>query len=883
MILATLLTCQLTVLAAADIAIDHDYFSGAAEILHYTFAEADDRDYDGLPDDWSRRKGTLFPNYVRGEIDRLRGEGDSNSLMFELNGGQAIYYSPVIKVDEFHSYVFRGSVRTENLNHDGALYSISFLNSKRQRIKRFLSQAVTGTHEGWVKLEMTRLNPPPGTRFAVIGCHVMQSRKMDIKGRVWFDNLWLGHLPRLKLISNFQAHFKDPYAPIEIEAEASGLLPGHQYRLSFEMQNNEQQSIATEDRPLKSPAKENELSATMPNLQHVLWKLPPQKYGYYSVYAKLLRDDEVILQKQTSFAVMNLTENRQEGEFGWSFPHGIGQVDVEEMANIAAQAGINWVKYPLWNTTDSDSRLAPAEVLELFQLIERKHIQTVGMLDEPPRHIRHQFAENWTGVSEVFSMSPSFWADSLESVIALYSSNVRVWQLGSDSDRSFVGLGRLPETLKNVKHELDRVGHHTVTGIHWNWETPLPDNIAVPQTFVTLGDNARQSPDEIYGKLKQLSDSSISRWMLLKPLNKSRNTFSERASHLIKQMVMAKIGKAQAIYANDVFDEEHGLLNPDGSPSPLFLPWRVAALALQDADFVGSLYLPSHSHNYCFAKDGKAIIFLWNDTPQREEIFLGANASRIDLWGNDQQLPMAGSPAKHVVEISSTPTILVNCSEPIARWRMAVQFEKARLRSEYGGHAEAIMLKNTFEQGVNGTVRLNIPHEWESEPSNWQLQIGAHEEQTLPMLVTLPPNASLGTKLLSLDFDIAADRPYQFRVYRPYQVGLGDVTIEVVDRKLPDGRLEIEQTITNHTDPIDILNFRCSLTIRGLKRENKIVTKLACGKDRKFYYFPNAESLKGQEVRLRAEQVLGRRVLNYHWKIGENWDKTSAAPAPSLR
>jgi hypothetical protein len=52
----------------------------------------------------------------------------------------------------------------------------------------------------------------------------------------------------------------------------------------------------------------------------------------------------------------------------------------------------------------------------------------------------------------------------------------------------------------------------------------------------------------------------------------------------------------------------------------------------------------------------------------------------------------------------------------------------------------------------------------------------------------------------------------------------------------------------------------------------RIVTKLGNGRDTQVYTLPGADSLKGQELQLRAQQIGGQRILNLRWKVGENWD-----------
>ena len=140
------------------------------------------------------------------------------------------------------------------------------------------------------------------------------------------------------------------------------------------------------------------------------------------------------------------------------------------------------------------------------------------------------------------------------------------------------------------------------------------------------------------------------------------------------------------------------------------------------------------------------------------------------------------------------------------------------------------------------------------------------------MVLTIPANTSLGNAVLAIDFVIDAENLHTFRVYRPIEIGLGDVFMHVIDRKLPDGSLEIEQIIVNRTFPEETLDFNCNLFAKGNRRQKKRVPRLGNGKNQKRYYLPNADSLRGVELWLRAEQIDGRRVLNYRWTVGKYWD-----------
>jgi hypothetical protein len=474
-------------------------------------------------------------------------------------------------------------------------------------------------------------------------------------------------------------------------------------------------------------------------------------------------------------------------------------------------------------------------------------------------------------VSEVFSTPSDLWAPSLQAVIAHYASNVRHWQLGGDHDSSFVGLPRLPETLGTVKRELDRIGGDAFVGIPWDARTPLPPEANMPPTFLSLADGsfpAGPQPNETFVSTRR---SRIPQWALIQPLPKSKFTPAQQAADLVKRMVAAKIAGAEAIFADNVFDAETGLLDADGSPTRLFLPWRTTAVALRHAEFLGSLALPGGSSNYAFARDGQVVLVVWNDRPGpiEEDVYLGDNVVVTDVWG--RAFDVESGPRGQRLEVGSLPLFVHGSSAPIARWQMAVKFQSGQAQSAYEAHRDAIIGKNTFPQGVSGTVTIVPPRDWEIDPRTWSINAAAGEEFRQDLSLRLPPHASLGFAPMAIDFDIVADRRYQFRVYQRYRVGLGDVAVAVVDRRLPDGRLEIEQTISNNIAPAEMLNFRCTLFVPGRKHHTLTVTKLARGEDKKLYVLTDADALAGEELWLRAEQIGGRRVLNYRWRVGENW------------
>jgi hypothetical protein len=751
------------------------------------------------------------------------------------------------------------------------------LNHKRQRVRRYLSRPVSGTHQGWVDVGIGTIVPDPHVHFVVIGCHLVHDEKIDIRGTVWFDDIRLGGLPRLLLSTNSPTHFFETDQSIRIAADIQGLGPGHRYQLSLGLEDEAGRileskvfpldPLASSDSPGSGPKPADKAAVRR---SPILWELPPQSNGTYRLWATLEQDGESFLQERASFAVMDGADADEASEFGWSISRGPGKMPLSALTATTAEAGIHWLKLPLWSTADPKQEAKAVEMVKLLEQLDRRGMTVVGLLSDPPDQLTRKFANNTVGVSKVFTLPPDVWYSSLEPVIARYSFHVRDWQLGDETDASFVGLASLPQTISKVKREFDRIGRDVRIGLHWNWNHPLPADRDLRNVFYVLGGDSPGTAAELQSALAPSQAAGVPRWVNLQPLPNTKYTDDERSADLVRRIVAAKIGKADAIFATDPFDPAHGLLNADGSPTGLFLPWRTTALALGGATYLGELVLPRSSHNAVFLHRGEVVLVAWSEAPVAELVSLGEKVKICDVSGRSRPAEIDRTTGQQILPVQPVPVFVRQCAEPLARWQLAVQFEKGRLSSEYGGHPDALIGRNTFSQGVSGTVVLHLPKEWEVEPDHWTIQLAAGEQFRLPMVLSFPPNSSLGSFNASIDFDIAADRPYKFTVHRQFQLGLGDISLEVIDRKLPDGRLEIEQRITNGTEPLEILNFNCSLFVPGQKRQKQVVTKLGKGVDYKFYHLDNADAMRGHELWIRAEQVNGNRVLNYKFQVGSD-------------
>src|SRR6056297_2737656 len=146
---------------------------GAIPIQHFSYELPEDRDFDRQPDDWVRRKGPNFRDYVNAEIDYSQAKAGERSLRIDANGSAAVYYSQPIEIDPQYTYLLTASMLTQGLKYNAAMVSFSFLNHRKERISRHLTVPVSGTLTAWQELHLKPVVPDKSVRFVVVGCHLV--------------------------------------------------------------------------------------------------------------------------------------------------------------------------------------------------------------------------------------------------------------------------------------------------------------------------------------------------------------------------------------------------------------------------------------------------------------------------------------------------------------------------------------------------------------------------------------------------------------------------------------------------------------------------------------------------------------------------------------
>jgi hypothetical protein len=302
---------------------------------------------------------------------------------------------------------------------------------------------------------------------------------------------------------------------------------------------------------------------------------------------------------------------------------------------------------------------------------------------------------------------------------------------------------------------------------------------------------------------------------------------------------------------------------------------------LGGAEYLGQIQLPLGSENRIFLRpDGNVVMVIWNRNPTREKIFLGRDVQHIDLDGRSST--PAQEDEDQILDVGPQPAFVFGLDEAIARWRMAVAFEKNHVPSVFNKpHRNSLKLQNFFPQGVGGSLTIVVPQasdRWVIEPARRTFSLASGEQTSFPFDIRLK-NAYYGAQPIRVDFDIVADESFRFSAYKEMEVGTEDLTLDVKTHLDKDGTLIVEQFMTNKLERL--ADFRCYLLPQaGIqanpahRRQRMHVYRLGAKVDRKVYRIPEGRSLIGREMVLDIEEVNGgSRRLKYRFEA------TQEAPA----
>ena len=884
------------------------------------FDQRTDLNQDGWPDGWTRQPGIGFPEYVTTEIIRRETPVNLRAMKIDVAGGNVLLRTPMIPVLPGLSYTAKCYVQTEGLVHNDFTVSLTYFDAAGRTLRTETTPPIL-KNRGWYEVELGPVAAEsPEIRQTQLRFLLSTGRRQDLSGTIWIAGVELKESPTVFLTLPNRDHIfienPDRPEPIEVRCRITG-LPSLEEKLQFFLEDPFGHVLAQTSLDMRyddGPDNTFVLSQTgeKPIFQgRGNWTLPISEPGFYRVRVSTSglpgRLDPQSTSNTVSLALLRAARPLPDGDFGWSLPNW-SLDDLRNRRNLLSQSGLSWLKFPVWfdpNTSQQDWEKA-ADLCEWLTRIQ--NITLIGLLSRPPQEVLDRITVGQPNTAGIFSLTPQAWYPTLEPVL-LRLPLIRYWQLGEDEDRSITEIDPLIPQLEGIQNAINTVVVDAAIGFGWDWNSDIPETFDIGRqaaidearknfeaNSATASESAQPEPDgwplsfkikrngreflslssdepltfpELEYYLQASDDSNCDRFVVLRPISKTLYPLEDRINDLVRRMITGKIHGAKAVIVPQPLDDDTGLLNADGTPGELYLPWRTTALMLSGRSDVGSIHLPNGSENLIFEADGanEGIMVLWNDAASRDHpieeiLYLGANCELVDLWGKRTRPVREGR--SQIIPVGPIPTFVTGVNGTVTRFRQQFALNQTTIPSRFGPRIpNGLTFENVTGGGIGGTMNLVGPTGWRVEPQSVPLNLAENDSIRTPFTIVLTPHAQSGPQPFRVDFKLigAPGDASEFAVYETINVGAGDVYLEppTTSYSPRTGELTVRTALINDTDML--VTFRCTAVVQGRQPVRQLIRDHGFGRYDLTYIYPNGMQLLGKTFTIDAREIGGTRTL----------------------
>ncbi len=918
-----------TILYGWCFASTHADDNTAAEIVaEWDFGAKEDVRRDGWPDDWTRRTGQEYPKFipigiyqnartaddlaeiesfrrfssqcmvawqqgkwpwqiipekVPPEIDRLLERTLLNPyLRIQMDGGAVEVSSPMVEVDIHSVYFMTALIHCDSEDYDASA-KLRFLDSKRAKLFEMPTKAFSGK-TGW-KAAATESQYSARDDIAFVQA-VVQVRPKTIKsyrGEFGFDAIRILRTPRLSLSVDRPLAYYRKGEDVIARCTANGMT-SNQTSIKLVLHDHTGKEVDSvtklfvrqDSEPTRLVSKretESKLNKTSYWDGSCEWQMTNLQPGYYEITTQLTKGKSGVFELDEQFCVMPLeSQPKPDSRFGWTMSSknngNFDVLDTMRLIDILRFGQVGRVKLPVWY--DSRDAAASKSAIERIDRVQLAGITCVGVIATPPPTIRNKFTR--LNPSETASaLEDSLLVQSfLEPVMSQMCARISDFQIGWDHETDFLSNPRLKPALEVIKNLSRRYGQEAqIIAAHNPLIAASKDSVIDRWQLYSSHPFTARETESLFGKNETNDFTNKTPWLNLTPLNATKYSLSARVQDLAARMlsIAGELGTQNTTaWVSNPADPDVGVLDSNGGPREMLLPFRSMAVAIAGKRQVGSLPIPSLGENYLLVSGDEAKLIAWSARPTTPQLYLGEDVSAQDVWGRTvavETIITANGPEQRLT-IGKWPVIIRGIDSRVAKLRMGIKLEETRIDPIVGQAQELkVRVSNPLSNLVIGQLKVIAPTILAEEAStSFELDQNSIGSVSVPLLIR--PDANTSSASIKLAFAIQGEKPVTFVVDQEIQVGTSDFEFEVRYEIDSENQIRLLIAAINHQS--SPLSFDCVLLIPNRPRAR---TQIAGLVDRvsKVIVLENASELTGKTLWLRCEQISTNRVLNYRIEI----------------
>jgi hypothetical protein len=833
---------------------------------------------------WEQRKWPwqVIPEKVPAAIDQFLERTVLNPyLRVQMNGGMVEISSEIIPVDVRSVYYMTARIHSDSTDYE-ANVKLRFMDELGKTLFEMPTKFWSGK-TGW-KSVSTDSQYPYRKDIAKVQV-VAQVQPKSIKayrGEFGFDAIRIFRTPRLSLSVDKPLPFYTTGEKIVLRCTANGMT-SEQPSIEFVLVDHAGQTVRSATKLLTPDAPQPSILISTREPQpkfkskpywdgKVEWIIENLEPGYYEITTKLGKGKAGGFDLDEQFVVLpNEQPKAADPRFGWTMSprkNNLNDMSTSRLLEILRFGHVGKVKLPIWY--DFQDPVASKSARDRIDRLHMAGIGCVGVIASPPTSLlkhfpRHIPDESGSDLEDSLTVQTF-----LEPVMREMCVRISDFQIGWDYETELVANPRLRPSLESIKTLSSRYGQDAQLIAAKNPTAPQADIAQIDrwQLHSTKPFTAAEAANA--NEKRQKPEFGIQNpWLSLTPINATDYSLAVRVQDLAARMLQVaseSVLQQTTAWISNPSDQQVGVLDVDGGPREMFLPFRSISRALSGMRQIGSLPIPSLGVNHLIVGGDQAKIIAWSTRPTTAQLYLGDNVTAHDVWGRSVKIGqvMTQNGTEQRIAIDKWPIIIDDIDVRAARWRMGIGLEDPRIDPLVGQIQELrVLFANPFGSRVAGQVTI-IAKSILVEDATANFDVEAKSNSVITVPVRVKPDANTAAAAIQMKFSVQGDASATFVVDQEIQVGTSDFTIETRYEINNDNQLRLTLEATNHKSIP--LSFNCILLVPDRPRERTQISGL---KDQvtKTITLDDASDLIGKTVWLRCEQIGSNRILNYRIEI----------------
>jgi hypothetical protein len=850
-------------------------------IKTFNFDERPLGNLEDMPMNWTKITLSGFPHYVNGKLDDQQGS-PAPSFLLQLDGGNLGYLYTAREIAAFpgsdHKIV--AVYKTQDIHYARGYIQAYYMDRYGNPLEDTMTYSPLMGPDNpqepeWRTISMELPYTNPNGRFIAIGVFLVQqdrlpevfdsplkSYRKDLTGKMWIDEITVLRLPKtqLKLKNDFPLYTSNDEITIRSSVADASTKDLSARIVLTDLGYNRSRTI---DQPVSVlPPLEAILQgiASVPKMtEYNLGKLSP---GYYNLALQVLSNKKIVLEKNIKIAVLDHIRNHNTGN-DLGLDTSQDQFDSPDILSRWIETlSPGWVILPLWR---EDIPLPRGKVEtsvcdKMIVDLNAKGIKILGSFMDVPKDLIGRTEILNPSIWDFLAGKRSWWDNEFAVILSRHADRIDHWIFGNTRDCWQAPDTRIKPDLTGIRDVFSQYQGEFSLVASWPAMVAAPAEPVSDGYFLKVPSALSSGSFDACFKPWRAHDTGKNDiWVLLEGQDLELFDLNSSVVDFANRFIEAKRSGMNLLGTERLWERNSAITAGGYEPNAYYVAYANLIDRLSDLKYTGDILVDETRKGQIFQSSERTLLVLSNPIPSDyiSNISLGTSLKAYDVWGRSVPVKNDGKSW----QVPYRPILFIEgISSDLAKFLASVKFEPNFIGSKFGVQQVRLTLQNTFNQAVNGNLKINGPDYWQFDPSGAQFAFNADNRFSLPIKIRVPINESIGNKSLRIKFQIEARTPVTINMIVPLELGISNLQMRVFWLVKDNNLIVIQEIVNTGPAGTDLIAFTVAPDQPRIERQ---IPHLAPGQTSvKEYSLGPWESMIGKSIRVGFREVRGSRLAN---------------------